>query len=262
MTPMRHHERKRMPSLVSIAAIGATAFLAGCGSQDETQLEAEGSAGETCTGGTSGVGAGGAGEEAGCVSDGENVLCAPIGFPFVTRTFAVTTSCVGSGCPRPNPTLTQPEAGVLCMSGTAPGSHEAGFPLILFSSTPDFSTIVRPFDADALGITDVSFTIDSLPEGGLLVDAGIVRPGDCSNTLECVGFGFTLPRIIDAGPTTVPLVDFLQSDPASSDQTFDTSSLSHIGFTAGEGPYDFCLSDFKFLDAFGDSIEPDKECHP
>jgi hypothetical protein len=245
-----------MHAVASLLVVGATVLIVGCGTPDDTQPRSGDSSGETCTGGTSGTGDGGSsGEEPGCVSDGENVLCAPSGFPFVTRTFAVTDSCVGSGCLPPNPTLIQPEHGTLCMSGTAPVGEKAGFPLILLASTPDFSTIVRALDADALGIIDVSFTIDSPPEGGLIVDAGIVLPG-CSNTFQCVGFGFTLPRITGAGTVTVPLVDFLQSDPASPYQTFDTSSLSHIGFTAGEGAYDFCLRDFKFLDAFGDAIAP------
>jgi hypothetical protein len=148
------------------------------------------------------------------------------------------------------------------MSGTAPIGETAGFPLILLSSTPDFSAIVRAFDADALDITSVSFTLDSPPEGGVMVDAGIVRDA-CSNTFECVAFDFTLPRITDPGTVTASLADFLQSDPASPYQVFDTRSLSHIGFTVGQGPYDFCVRDLEFLDQSGDPVEPwKKECPP
>ena len=246
--------------------VGAVVFVAGCGPNDEPAPAADGASGATCVGGSAGTsgsgtgadsGAGGAPDDApGCVSDGENVLCAPAGFPFVTRTFADTESCTGSACAPPNPTLTQPEAGTLCISGTAPDGGYAGFPLILLLTTPDFGTLLRAFDADARGIIGVSFTIDPLPEGGVMVDAGVVR-ADCSNTFECVGFGFKLPRIVDPGTTTVPLVDFLQSDARSSYQIFDTSALSHIGFSVGEGPYDFCVRDFKFLDAAGDEIKPE-----
>ena len=120
--------------------------------------------------------------EPGCVSDGENSFCAPSGFPFVTRTFPVTDSCAGGNCFRPNPTLAQPEAGTLCMSGTA--REHAGFPLILFSTTPDFGQVLQAFDADALGITDVSFTVDAPPESGLVVNAGIIHSYSCSTTIR------------------------------------------------------------------------------
>lgn len=259
---MNRSEKSRLSCILSV--VGAVALVAGCGSGDEPAPAADGSSGGTCTGGSSGAGgsntsgAGGASdEEPGCVSDGENVLCAPPGFPFVSRTFAVTESCAGSGCVPPNPSVTQPETGTLCISGTAPAYGSAGFPLVLLLTSPDFGALLQAFDADALGITDVSFTIDSLPEGGIIVDAGIVPDADCSSTFDCVAFGFTLPRITEAGTMTVPLVDFLQSVPASPFQAFDTSAISHIGFTAGEGPYDFCVRDFKFLDAAGDEINPE-----
>jgi hypothetical protein len=266
MTLMPRDQSKRLPARISLLAIGATALFAGCGSEDPAQSELESPKRRMCSAGgcwddwSGSGGAGGGGgavcEQTGCVDGGENMFCAPNGFPFVTRAFSVTESCVGPGCLPPGPALTQPETGTLCLSGTAPVGEEAGFPLILFTSSPDFGQIVEPFDAIALGITHLSFTLDSVPEGGVLVDAGIVATRDCSVSFGCLGLGFMAPRITDAGPVTIPLADFQQIDPERPEQDFDASSLSHIGFTVGPGPYDFCLSDLQFLDANGDPVEP------
>jgi hypothetical protein len=260
VTLMPQVHSKRLPAVTSLLVIGATMLLAGCNSQDDTRPGADGASGGTCSeggarGGETSV------EETGCVGDGENMLCAPSGFPFVTRTFAVCAGSDCSGLPRsaeapPNPTLSQPEVGTLCFSGIVAEHEEAGFPLILFTSSPDFGQIVEAFDANELGITDLSFTLDSVPEGGIMVDAGIVATDACSVPFDCLGVGFLLPRITQAGTVTVRLADFLQSDPARPHQDFDTSSLSHIGFTVGPGPSDFCLSDFEFLDASGAPVEP------
>jgi hypothetical protein len=75
--------------------------------------------------------------------------------------------------------------------------------------------------------------------------------------LDCIGYGFVLPLIMGPGRTTARLVDFLQRDPQSPNQTVDTSSLEHIGFIPAEpGSYDFCVRDFKFLDDTGVEVTP------
>jgi hypothetical protein len=88
------------------------------------------------------------------------------------------------------------------------------------------------------------------------VDTGSVYVDGCLDASGCIAFGFTLPRITEPGTTTVLLADFLQGDAASPNQVLDTSSLSHIGFTIEAAAYDFCVSEFKFLDANGDEVEP------
>lgn len=234
-------------TLPSAAGAGATSGIGG-GTSGGSGPYASGAAG-----GASGTG-GALGDEAGCLADGENVLCAPSGFPFVTRTFAVTDACAGSGCLRPNPTLSQPDFGKLCLSGTVPANERAGFPLVLLTTTPDFAKVLDAFDAAARGITSVAFTLEAVPEGGIIVDAGI-SPEACEGTFPC-GLGFALPRISGDGAVVVPLANFRQGDPASPYQTLDTTSLSHIGFTVGGGPFDFCLSKFAFLDAAGNEVKP------
>jgi hypothetical protein len=244
MQPMSHLLNHR---LATLAIVAASAFGSGCGSEHAP----DGSSEEACAAGASATGAGGEPASGGpnvgsdCVSTDENLICAPSGFPFVERAFAVDQG---------NPMLTEPEPGVLCVSGTAaPGEH-AGFLMILFRG---WSGALQPFDADAHGITQLSFAVDSLPAGGLIVDAGLVLSLDCPEyLLDCLAIGFELPRITESGATSLPLADFLQSDSASEHQDFDTRSISHIGFTVGEGAYDFCVRDFKLLNDAGDEVTP------
>jgi hypothetical protein len=195
-----------------------------------------------------------------CVGPLENHFCAPNGFPFVQRAFAVTENCPGAECHPPNPTLTLPAPGTLCMSGMVPERGWHGLRLSLFPANQDGSEAVSPFDAEALGITRISFTIDSPPPGGILVDFTNLVPEDCTGPIfDCLVFGFTLPPITVPGTTTVPLTAFTQSDPASRNQAFDTSSLGGIAFGADEGAYDFCVEDFKLLDDAGNEVSPQRD---
>jgi len=84
--------------------------------------------------------------------------------------------------------------------------------------------------------------------------------------MDCLTYGFNLmtaplsniPLTITApGPVVAPFVDFQQTRSGVS-QTFDTSAIQHIEFGVGPEPgdYDFCLSDFKFLDAAGNEVKP------
>jgi hypothetical protein len=247
---MNHRQKQRIAYFSSILAV---ALVSACSSEDAPAD----TSGSTCTAGSSTTAAGagpGAVVASDCHSTGENLICAPSGFPFVERVFAVTDECVGDDCAPPNPTLSEPEPGVLCMSGTAPPGQHARFPLILFRG---WSDTLQPFDADALGITKLSFAIDSPPAGGLIVDAGQMVSLNCPDYLfECLAFGFELPRVTKPGTTTAPLADFLQSDSASQHQSLNTRLLSHIAFTVGEGAYDFCVRDFKFLNKVGGEVTP------
>jgi hypothetical protein len=64
--------------------------------------------------------------------------------------------------------------------------------------------------------------------------------------------------ITNPGPWSAPLANFRQTDPAQGDpsQTFDTNALQFLGFEPGEGSFDFCVRDFRFLDASGAQITP------
>jgi hypothetical protein len=256
---MTNHRDSRLGFILSLA--GATTLATACGPQSASQPASGGSSNTTSTGGSSSKGgssaAGGfSGDEPACVTTGENEICEPSHFPFVERAFVATETCPGPDCHAPNPTLTEPETGTLCVSGTAP-SHGAGLILLLFRDNADASQVLQAFNAEALGITGLSFTLDSPPPGGIIVEAGIVVTLDCPSSLfDCLWFGFTLPRLTEPGTKRVALVDFMQSDNQSAYQTFDTSSLSHIELNVGAGPYDFCIRDFKFLDASGIAVNP------
>ena len=54
-----------------------------------------------------------------------------------------------------------------------------------------------------------------------------------------------------SGPEIAPFTDFQQSGTGVS-QTFDTSALHHLELIVGQGDYDFCIHDFKFLNAAGE----------
>jgi hypothetical protein len=63
--------------------------------------------------------------------------------------------------------------------------------------------------------------------------------------------------VTQPGPQVAPFANFEQTRSGVS-QTFDTTALQHIEFGVGpaQGDYDFCLSDFKFLDAAGNEVKP------
>jgi hypothetical protein len=180
-------------------------------------------------------------------------LCAPSGFPFVEATFPNSNWCAGDTCLVAPPAgattirLSQPETGSLCLSGTA--QSDTGFILRFTRFTgPGVDKVLSIFNADVLGITQLRFTIDRPPPGGVLVWAATIHSTVCHANLDCLTFGFELPnRITQSGTTTASLVDFAPD----SGPTFDTRGLDAIGFSVGKGDYDFCVRDFQFLDANG-----------
>jgi hypothetical protein len=258
-----------MPQHLSlIALLGTSTLIAACGSDPV----ATGNAGAKGTGGTAGAGgvadtdaaantdgtsdAGVAGTVAlmNCVS-GENGVCHPTGFAFVTAAFPVTDWCAGAACLAPTPAgqhaihLSQPEEGTLCLSGTVlPGTTFGALNIIFVVTSRDGTVVLKTFNAKGLNITKVAFTIDRLPAGGLSVNTGTIVKRECVDGLlpNCIMFGFELPVITAAGPQLAPFTDFSPS----SGVIFDGSSISHIGFTvSGPGDYDFCVRDFRFLNA-------------
>jgi hypothetical protein len=83
-------------------------------------------------------------------------------------------------------------------------------------------------------------------------------PGDCftqgfdlrTETSTGMLASFTTP-----GPELAPFINFEQTDPGVS-QPFDTSALHHLEFIVGQGDFNFCVHDFKFLDAAGAEVKP------
>jgi hypothetical protein len=62
-----------------------------------------------------------------------------------------------------------------------------------------------------------------------------------------------LASFVAAGPAVAPFADFQQTR-ADVSQTFDTSALHHLELIVGQGDYDFCVHDFKFLNAAGREV--------
>ncbi len=250
-----------------MALLAFVPAFAACGSEPKATPEPHGAAGVSCvrasnTGGSGSTPSDSVGqlEHAGapdtldaCV-ERDNLICAPSGFPFVQFALAFSETCPGPDCHPPNPSLTQPEPGAVCLAGNVPDFGSAGFPLVLFRG---WNQVSQAFDAAALGITQLSFAIDSPPLGGVIVDASVVIDLGCEGRPPaCLMAGFALPRITDPGTTTVSLGDFLQRDNKSQYQTLNTGALGSIEFSVGAGAYDFCVSDFKFLDKCGQEVTP------
>ena len=226
-----------------------------------------------------GTACGGSNQDPNCTSlDG--FACHPSGFPFVEAAAIATDLCGGYtafACPlatNPPPgattaTLTQPQAGKVCLAGTVASGGWAQI-VLQFAVWTDkqFTKILKTFDAEARGITQVAFTIDSPPSAGVTVDAAITTGLECPDSpgFGCITYGFNLMTaplsnirltITQPGPQIAPFADFEQTRSGVS-QTFDTSALHHIEFGVGPAPgdYDFCLRDFRFLNAAGNEVKP------
>jgi hypothetical protein len=230
------------------------------------------------TGGTAGVAAG-MGGTAGTVNSGgaagrtdpcASGQCAPQGFPFVSSSRAITDACVDQGCPllaantpvgETTASLSQPEPGILCLSGTVSPAGWATLGVLFAVRNQDGTETLKKFDADSLGITQLQFSIDSPPSRGVSVHAAVTVATSCpDDKFACVSDDFSLMTepsgsvpvsITSPGPVSAPFANFVQ--PGGS-QVFDTSALDNLRFTVGPGDYDFCVHDFKFLDAQNNEI--------
>lgn len=208
-----------------------------------------------------------------CV-DATGLICAPKGFPFATIAGASYDACLGSRlgeCANPPLSTTtasfaQPETGKLCLSGTVvPTDGYAKIVLVFTTFNLERTKVEKVFNADALGITKAMFTIDSPPSGGVTLDAAVVKATDCpANPGDCFTQGFDLmtdpssdllATFTAPGPEVALFANFRQTNTSVS-QTFDTSALHHLEFILGQGDYNFCIHDLKFLNAAGAEIKP------
>jgi hypothetical protein len=195
--------------------------------------------------------------------------CTPSQVPFADAAIAVSDTC-GSTCPllaadtppgETTATLSQPKAGTLCLSGVVSPGGWAQIVLVFAVRNQERTAILRTFDANALGITQMEFTIDSPPSGGVSVSAAITTALSCPDGLfGCFTYGFDLmiapgssvpANYTTPGPVIAPFADFKQTVDT---QTFNTSALEHVVFSVGVGSYDFCIRDFKFLDAQSNEV--------
>jgi hypothetical protein len=258
---------KRVTILSVLASLG---LLAACGSDSDksgstVDVTSMGGAGSGSTSNTGGTAAAAGRSSDPCLSG----RCAPSLFPFVDTAIAISDAC-GADCPllaadtpigETTATLSQPEAGKLCLSGVVSPGGWAQIGLVFAVRNQDRTAILKKFDANALGITQVAFTIDSPPRGGVSVSAAITTAMSCPDGLfGCFTYGFDLmtapgssvPANYTApGPVVVPFANFKQT---VGTQSFDTTALQHLVFIAGTGSYNFCIHDFKFLDALGNEV--------
>ena len=219
-----------------IASLTALAGLPACGSSDAPS------------------------EQPSC-QDRDGLVCNPPGFRFVVSAVAVSDYCFTTpenpaSCPATTipPTgsttarLTEATTGKLCMAGTVASDGFAVLALRFFDSRNPDGTFVTKFHPVAAGITAIEATIDSPPSGGL--------------TLSRIG-GFHVERasnpgvpvvVTMPGSLMVPLSGFVSDD--SPPVTLAPDDVQTLGFNVPAGNYEFCVHDFKFLNAASHQVTP------
>jgi hypothetical protein len=220
---------------------------------------------------------GGCGSEASpidprCGEDG--FICDTSGLPFAKTIIAVTDYCAGlvADCALPTPppagattaNLSKPAPGKLCVSGFLSQGGMVWLIVGFSEASADGMSIVKSFDANALGITQADFTIDSPLKGGVAVAASTTPPApvDCPQISCFTNYDLATPEIAGVaahftapGPQIAPFANFYQADGGSN--PLDAVALEHLAFAPSTpGDYDFCISDIKFRNAAGDEVRP------
>lgn len=162
--------------------------------------------------------------------------------------------------------LTSPAAGQICMSGTAADAGPdyalwgAGIGLQLAATEDEGKTVTSAFDAEALGITQFSFSITGVPLTGIRVGMTIVGEGADYEENPFINKGGAGGDVKSDSTYTMALADLAQPEWGLADAVFDPSSLHSLQFQVVTVPnaateYDFCVSDIQFLDADGAVVE-------
>jgi hypothetical protein len=246
------------------AGTGGSAGSGGDGGSGGSAAGAGGSAAGTAgaaagTGGTGGSAASGnldAHQFPECSATDNDEPCAPRGFSFVNHAFA-HSYCLECMAPGGSLLFTQPKSGTLCLSGSMETVEpDAGGIALVFPTlanenlTGEHQTVVERFNADYLGITQLRFTIDPPPPGGLYLWATTLHKDECTKG-DCITGWFELEDWItdidESGTVTILLTDFI--DPLGAE--FDARSFGQVGIDVGPGAVDYCVRDFQFLDANG-----------
>jgi hypothetical protein len=203
-----------------------------------------------------------------CTS-GNGLICAPAALPFVVSAGTRSDACsrdVGTPCPSPaSPTtaaLDQPEPGKLCMKGSVVAGGFAWLLVGMSAWDRTRTNIVGVFDARALGIEALSFTIDRPPSAGMSLFATTAVARFCAMPSLCLeewdlmtGPRTGLVKVIkEPGTVSAPFTDFERQ--TAPNDALDASAIGHFIFVLGAGDYDFCISDFKFVDGQGAEVVP------
>jgi hypothetical protein len=249
-------------SVGGAASTGGSTGTGGATSSDGTE-NTGGSA--SASGGAS---AGGdSGSDPNCVSTDALICAADLnnGFPFVSVALEQSdycsylgTTCAGVVVPEGETSvdISQPRAGTLCLTGTVSTGGWALLALEVAEKSLDKKKILQPFDAASRGITQVTMMIDSPPSQGVDVQANMVKQLECpASPLDCFyPPNFDFKTIRAPGQITAALADFKSGD---SSQVLDPSVLNSFLFQIYEsGDFNFCIHDFKFLDANNNVVSP------
>jgi hypothetical protein len=211
---------------------------------------------------------------------GTDSIDSPAGFGFVHHVVITSDLCPANGAhscqlgqyPPPagtHVTLSQPDTGKLCLKGNV---GDGGYALLVLGFTnyatgtgPNEVVVKSTLNADKLGITQVSFSLDGTLPGATVLEASIVTQYSCTGPTGqgCRTGGFELTddagdviSLDQAGPLVAPLASFVQQYPEQATKNFDTSALDGLELELDAGDFDFCLSDFKLLDADGIEVTP------
>jgi hypothetical protein len=180
--------------------------------------------------------------------------------------------------------LSSPATGQVCLDGTASDSSGpedeyeywgAAMGFLLASADAD-GNVVMPFDATALGITHVKFTLTGVGSAPVRVRAAQANtpelPDGPTNYQEnAFGWGpdtsnditmdstFTLALEVFELPSWTRL-DVAGDGAADVGAVLDPSQLFSLEFQVGTNPnasvpYDFCVSDLEWLTAEGDVVD-------
>lgn len=215
-------------------------------------------------------GDGGAAGEAGA-GGAENFVCFPgvvcvspavptPGMSFVNHAFA-SMGASSAGVPIvtnesgvPNLKISYPEPGKVCMSGDDQAT------LALWLRTDQlWDGVHLPassaagddlFHAGELGITAMSFTIETPPTTGVSLWI-LAFPPPCLDFVQADAEKDGNPVVITSTGTTTTLsfaTDFTVA--------FDTNAIAGVNFSVGPGAYDYCVTNLKFLDVNGREVTP------
>jgi hypothetical protein len=165
-------------------------------------------------------------------------------------------------------TLTVPEPGKICVSGTlAPVAEYGSADLVVFLSPrgADATCILEPFDPREHDIAALSFDLDQLPAARMTLTLAVIQTPQCDDWWQCVDGGiytWLTPDREEIGQvlpgTTVARLDELVGDDLQ--EPLAAHWISDFALTLDaspvELPYEFCISNIQLLDAAGNVVLP------
>jgi hypothetical protein len=150
----------------------------------------------------------------------------------------------------PTAKVSYPKPGTVCMSGDDGAILDLNFGgSVEFVARTGVAGRPENFHASELGITAVSFKIQTPPSTGLGI--AFLSADPCWEPLfSDAQRGGNTVLITTSGETTT-LTFATNFTPA-----FDANAIGSLLVAPGAGAYDFCVTDLAFLDANGDEVKP------